>query len=67
MRTIGFVVIILGGLMAYLGYQGRLGQAWSALRTGQVPTNLGGNIQMSGGPTNDEIKKGPTVGGNPVG
>lgn len=60
MRTIGFVVIILGGLIAFLGYQGRLGHAWEALRTGQVPANLGGNTQLSGdAPSPDKTPYGP--------
>jgi hypothetical protein len=31
MRTIGFLFVVLGGLLAYLGLQGKVGQAWNAL------------------------------------
>ena len=34
MRTVGFMVLILGGLIAYLGYQGKVGPAWTALKGG---------------------------------
>jgi hypothetical protein len=34
MKTLGVVVIILGGLVALLGYQGKIGDAWEALKGG---------------------------------
>lgn len=38
MRTFGFVLAVAGGLLAYLGWTGKLPAAWQALRTGKVPT-----------------------------
>ncbi len=34
MRSIGFVAVVLGGLIAFLGFQGKIGPAWAALKTG---------------------------------
>ena len=48
MRSIGFVLVLAGALLAYLGYRGRVGLAWEALRSGSVPTGLLGNLQVSG-------------------
>jgi hypothetical protein len=31
MRTLGLVLALLGGLIAYLGYQSKMGAAWSAI------------------------------------
>lgn len=37
MRTVGFLFVLIGGLLAYLGIQGKVGQAFSAIRTGEIP------------------------------
>lgn len=37
MRPIGAVMILVGALIAYLGWNSKLGNVWSALMTGQVP------------------------------
>lgn len=34
MKAIGFLAIVLGGLIVYLGYQGKVGAAWDAVKTG---------------------------------
>jgi hypothetical protein len=50
MRSFGFVLVILGAVIAYLGWNRKLGAAWTALLTGQVPDMTGGsNPQYSHG------------------
>lgn len=40
MRSIGLVLALIGGFVVYLGYKGKTGAAWSALRLGSVtPAN----------------------------
>lgn len=37
MRGIGFALVLAGAFFAYLGWSGKLGRAWIALRTGSDP------------------------------
>lgn len=38
MRTIGFVLLLLGGLIIYLAWKAKLGDAFNAVFSGTVPT-----------------------------
>lgn len=54
MRSLGIVLIILGALLAYLGFYGKVGEAFNAIKTG---TNTAkGNTVISG--YGDNIKVG---------
>lgn len=37
MRSAGVVLVLVGAIIGYLGYKGKLGDAWSALITGKAP------------------------------
>lgn len=39
MRSAGIVLIAIGMAIAYLGWNGKLGEAWSALVTGKTPAS----------------------------
>lgn len=41
MRTFGFLVAIIGGLVIYLGWNGKVTPFFSALFTGSVPSTSG--------------------------
>lgn len=43
MRTAGFVVLLGGVLVIYLGITGKMGAFWTAVTTGQVPIASGGS------------------------
>lgn len=49
MKSLGFLLIIAGVLIAYLGFNGKLSDAINAIRTGSIP---GDNVQMSGDASN---------------
>jgi len=49
MKSIGFVLIAVGVLIAYLGFYGKLGDAVNAISTGKAPAP---NTQMSGNASN---------------
>lgn len=36
MRSAGLILVVLGAGLAYLGWTGKLGPAWTALRTGRA-------------------------------
>jgi len=57
MKSIGFLLITLGVLIAYLGYNGKISDAVTAIKTGVAPSgssNSGGssNTQTSGDVSN---------------
>jgi len=52
MRSLGIILVIVGILLAYLGYFGKVSDAFNAIKTGVVP---GSKVQVSGNvstPTN---------------
>lgn len=61
MRTIGFVLVLLGIVIIYLATQGKIGAALSAFITGKAPDNQNSdnaNVQLPQRPTD------PASGGN---
>ncbi len=52
MKSIGFLLIGVGVLVAYLGFYGKLGDAVTAIYTGKVPGTL---TQMSGDAPNPNV------------
>ena len=50
MRTLGVVIIIIGILIAYLGFNGKINDAVKALKTGIVPGS--GTTTVSGSADN---------------
>lgn len=37
MKALGVALVVVGAFVGYLGYQGKLGDAWTALLTGKAP------------------------------
>ncbi len=54
MRTLGFLLLLLGVFIAYLGIRGKVGRAWMALRDGVDP----GVIQGIDSYLADKVNKG---------
>ncbi len=52
MKSIGFVLIAVGVLVAYLGFYGKLGDAVTAIYTGKTPDTL---TKLSGDTPNPNV------------
>lgn len=61
MRSFGFVLVIIGATVAYLGWNRKLGAAWSALLTGQVPSDTGSTSAVPGGSSKMTVSDGKTT------
>lgn len=61
MRTLGFLLIVVGGVLAYLGYQGKVGQAFQAIKTGNVPQTFTNKPVTVNGKTVSEQGGGNTL------
>jgi hypothetical protein len=56
MRTIGFVLVVIGAAVIYLGWNGKIGAAITALITGNAPVS---NVVQSSTPQSNK-----PIGGN---
>lgn len=65
MRAIGFALVLIGIVAIYLSVKGKLGAAFSALLTGNVPDTSSGSNNSNNPVYQDPLSRGNLPAGTP--